>query len=62
MDALLNGLRIQEPGTPARNTAQDLQQTNKMCWGTDEGPRIKQKQSLDAHQDTQKDKILLDNT
>ena len=31
VDALLNGLRIQEPGTPARNTAQDLQQTNKMC-------------------------------
>jgi len=62
VDALLHSLRIQEPGTPARNTAQDLQWTNKRWWGIDEGPQIKQKQSLDAHRDTQEDKILLENT
>jgi len=31
VDALLHSLRVQEPGAPARNTAQDLQQTNKRC-------------------------------
>lgn len=62
VDALLHSLRIQEPGAPAWNTAQDLQQTNKICWGIDEGPQIKQKQSLDANQDTQKDIIVFENT
>lgn len=33
-----------------------------MCSGINEGPQIKQKQSSDAHRDTQKDKILLENT
>jgi len=62
VDALLHSLRIQEPGAPARNAAQDLQRTNKRCRGIDEGQQIKEKQSLDAHRDTQEDKILLEYT
>jgi len=31
VDALLHSICIQETGAPARNTAQDLQQTNKRC-------------------------------
>lgn len=54
VDALLHGVHIQESGTPARSTAQDLQQTKKMCRGIDEGPQIKHKQSLCVHHDNTK--------